>query len=200
MADQPDSEAGSRNGSASAERPSGAEMIPVGRIGRPHGVRGDLTLVPDHTGASLLGECLESGDGEPPRLFLEEGRQLPVTGMKAGSSGRFILSVEGVETREAASALTGSLLSLWRDETAEPASGWYPRDLLGLEVVDKEGRVLGRVEGILATGGVDVLEIEGDLGSWMLPAVEPLVAEVDREGGRVIVDPPEGLVPGTEEA
>lgn len=165
-------------------------MVEVGRIGRPHGIRGEVTFLPTEGAADMLASSVA--------LYLESGDVLRVVSMRRGSGDRLLLRLEGVESREQATSMTGRAVYVRREDLPEPEAGWYIGDLVGLEVLDSSGRRLGRVTGLLPTGGVEVLEIEGELGSWMLPATEPLVLDVDLDGGCMTVDPPEGLLPGTE--
>ena len=80
-----------------------------------------------------------------------------------------------------------------REELGEAGEGrllWV--DLEGLEVVTAAGEAVGRVTGLLETGAVDVLVVTGPRGEKLVP-LAPYV-EVDLAGGRVVVDPPPGLL------
>ncbi len=167
-------------------------LLEIGVLGRPHGVRGEVTLLLAGDAPKALVTSLD--------LYSENGEPLKVSSLREKSRSRFIVTLDGVSSREDAASLTGLKVLVKRAEIPRPTSGWYPRELVGLEVVDLADRVLGRVLGLLPTGGVDVLEIDGEMGPWMLPATRPLIVAVDLEEGRVMVDPPEGLLPGTEPA
>lgn len=164
----------------------------IGRIGRPHGVRGAVTLVPHNPDSELL--------LNPPPLHLDDGIPLPLRSCRPAPRGRWILEIEGALDREAAAALTGQGVFVRREDLPATEEGVYLVDLVGLEVEDRTGRPLGRVVGLIPTAGVDVLEIDGAVGAWMLPAADAFLVTVDPEGGRLVVDPPDGLVPGTEGA
>jgi 16S rRNA processing protein RimM len=165
-------------------------LVEIGRIGRPHGVRGAITFLPHNPDSELL--------LNPPDLYFDDRTPVPVAALRPAPRGRYVLEIEGVDDREAAAALTHRALFVLRSDLPEPEEGLYLVDLVGLSVEDPGGRPLGRITGLIATGGVDVLEIEGEGGPWMLPAADALIVEVDAEGGRLVVDPPDGLVPGTE--
>lgn len=72
-----------------------------------------------------------------------------------------------------------------------PEGEYYHYQLVGLDVVDLEGRSLGRLAEIIETGANDVYVIRGPLGETLLPAIADVVREVDPEGGRMVVQPPE---------
>ncbi len=173
-------------------------FLEVGRAGRPHGVRGEVTLVVGHRGAELLDALLDRKSGRPAGLLLDTDGKLPVLSFRRGPRGRYLLRVEGVDDRDKASALSGTPVLMKRSELSCSDLGASLSELLDFEVLDREGRLLGRVTGLLPTGGVDVLEIDGDLGHWMLPAAEALILKVDPSTHRLVVDPPEGLLPEGE--
>ena len=120
----------------------------------------------------------------PVRWRIEEARP----------QGRlWAVKVEGVSGRTAAEGLVGAEVLVPREELAEAGEGrllWV--DLEGLEVVTAAGEAVGRVTGLYETGAVDVLVVTGPRGEKLIP-LAPYV-EVDREGRRIVVDPPEGLL------
>jgi 16S rRNA processing protein RimM len=98
--------------------------------------------------------------------------------------------------RNEAQALAGSTLYV-DSETLPPLEEgvYYGFQLIGLRVATVGGEELGRIEDILETGAHDVIVVRGPRGEVLLPSVEQVVREVDLEQGRVIVDPPPGLLP-----
>ena len=117
----------------------------------------------------------------------------------AGPQGRiWWLRLEGVADRTSAEALVGH--DVWGRREAMGDAGQdlhYWADLEGLPVVTAAGEELGRVEELFVTGGVDVLVVRGPGGERLVP-LAPYVT-VDRERGRVVVDPPPGLLAADEE-
>jgi 16S rRNA processing protein RimM len=94
---------------------------------------------------------------------------------------------EGVETREQAQALKGLAVSVRRDALPVPEAGhYYLADLVGLEVVNEQGQVLGVVKRLFSNGAQDVMEVAGD-ATRLLPWVAAVVKEVDLAAGRIRV-------------
>jgi 16S rRNA processing protein RimM len=162
----------------------------VGRVGKPHGVRGEVTVDvrtddPDArfaTGSSLRTEPAERG---------------PLTVVSAHPrSGGLVLAFEGFESREAAETLRGTVLVVDSAELPEIAEAdeWYDHQLVGLAAVDVAGAALGEVADVVHAPASDLLVVrDADGREHLVPFVRELVPAVDVPGGRVVVDPPEGL-------
>jgi 16S rRNA processing protein RimM len=165
-------------------------QLVVGRVGRPHGVAGEV-VVEVHT-------------DDVDRRFAE-GAELATDPESAGPirvescrwhHGRLLLRIAGVADRTAAEALRGVALvadSATSAPLGDPDEFW-DHDLEGLEVLDRSGRRLGTVGGVLHLPGGDLLVVPGPDGAEALvPFVKAIVPVVDRAAGRIVVDPPEGL-------
>ena len=163
----------------------------VGRIGRPHGVRGEVTVEvrtddPDARfapGSSLRTEPAERGP-------------LTVAAVHPRSGG-LVLAFEGVGSREEAEALRGIVLVVDSAELPEieDADEWYDHQLVGLAAVDPAGAALGEVADVVHAPASDLLVVRDvDGREHLVPFVRELVPAVDVPGGRVVVDPPEGLL------
>jgi 16S rRNA processing protein RimM len=101
--------------------------------------------------------------------------------------------VEGVGDRTAAERWVGAEVLVERSELGEAGEGsHYWADLEGLPVVTAAGEAVGKVTGLYETGGVDVLVVAGEKGERLIP-LAPYV-EVDAAAGRIVIDPPEGLL------
>lgn len=146
----------------------------VGKTGRPHGVRGDIyiDLITDREERLAVGARLQAG-----------GRWLTVaTARRAGT--RWLVHFEDVPDRTAAEKLVN--LPLLAEPLPDTGDGLYVHDLIGAEVVDTSGAVLGTCTSVLANPAHDILEL--DTGGLV-----PVVFVVEASEGRVVVDPPEGL-------
>ena len=161
--------------------------IVAARVGRPHGLRGEVT-VQVHT-------------DEPGRRFVP-GAEFATDPVEAGPlrvrsvrvhQGIYLLGFEGHPDRTAAEALRGTRL-LVPDEDAGDDEAWREEELLGLAVVLPDGTPLGTVTALHLRPAQDLLEVDTGSGSVLVPFVEELVPEVDEENGRVVVDPPPGLL------
>ncbi|NVK18500.1 MAG: ribosome maturation factor RimM [Methylocystaceae bacterium] len=111
--------------------------------------------------------------------------------------GELIVKVAGVDSRDAAELLKGERLYVSR--TKLPDAGeeeFYHADLIGLTVKTTNGKTLGTVRAVFDFGAGDMLEILPKEGALiMVPFTKAVVPIVDIEKGRVVVDPPEGLLP-----
>jgi 16S rRNA processing protein RimM len=163
-------------------------MVKVGRIGRAHGLRGEVTLDQcSLTEAELEGisEFVWRGRrGETRSLVLRSVR--PV-------HARFLAAFEGCDDRDQAAALgQGELLAPSERLPDAGADQAYTFQLVGLEVRTEEGRVLGRVADVLHTGAHPIYVVRGER-EIMIPATPPFVSKVDLDSGTIVVSLPPGL-------
>lgn len=122
----------------------------------------------------------------------EPARRLTVAGSRSVRDRGLIVAFEGVETRQAAEALRGAVVTISASarRPLEPDEYW-PDELVGLLAVDRAGNVLGEVTGV-EFGGQDRLVVTTPGGTEVLvPFVDALVG--DPEEGRIPLTPPEGL-------
>ncbi len=160
----------------------------MGIVTGAHGVRG-LVRVKSFTAApeaiAAYGP-LEDERGAR-RLSLE---------LKSALRGVLIARVDGVDDRNAAEGLKGTRLYLSRARLPAPGEEeYYHADLVGLAVELRGGGVLGRVRAVHDFGAGDSLEVERPDGETLLvPFTEAVVPVVDIAGGRLVVDPPAGLL------
>jgi 16S rRNA processing protein RimM len=110
--------------------------------------------------------------------------------------GAVLAAVEGIEDRDAATALKGTKLYVRRSALPAPAEGeFYWDDLVGLRAELKGGTALGEVTAVHDYGGGPSLEVRREAGtSVMVPFTGRVVPVVDLEAGRLVIDPPEGLL------
>ncbi len=121
---------------------------------------------------------------------------LKVTGTQKGV---VLARIDGIGDRTAAEALKKTELFVERDQLPAPEEDeFYHSDLEGLQAVMVSGERIGKVVGVFDFGAGPVVEISGNV---MVPFTRAAVPEVDIEGGKVVIDPPEGLFdpPGKEE-
>lgn len=159
--------------------------IVVGRVGRPHGLKGWCRVwsftEPQH-------ELLEY-----PTLIARHGVRrstLKIADIQADARDRtLLLRFEGFDDRDAVQALGSAELLVRRAEMPAPAPGeYYWADLEGLEVRNRQGISLGTVDHLLQTGANDVLVLRGER-ERLIPFVQgQVVLEVDIAGGRMQVD------------
>jgi 16S rRNA processing protein RimM len=167
----------------------------VGRIGHAHGVKGEVSVEvrtddPDRRYAD--GSVLAT---DPP-----ERGPLTVTRVRA-HHGRLLVQFDGVDDRDTAETLRGTLLVVDAASAGDTEDGeWWDHDLVGLAAVTTDGRALGEVVDVVHVPGPPLLSIvDGDGREVLVPFVAAIVPEVDVAGGRLVVDPPPGLLDLTAE-
>jgi 16S rRNA processing protein RimM len=166
-------------------------LVVVGRIGRPHGIRGEVTV-------EVRTDTPELRFAPGSVLVTDPARLGPLTVAAARwHSGRLLLSVDGVHDRTGAEALRGLILSaeVPDDEVPEDPEEFFDHQLRGLAVVDTAGTAIGVVDDVVHLPGQDLLSVRRDGGREVLvPFVAELVPEIDVDAGRVVIDPPPGLL------
>jgi 16S rRNA processing protein RimM len=123
------------------------------------------------------------------------GRKFSLT-VVGKARGAVLAEVEGIGDRDAATALKGTKLYVRRSALPAPAEGeFYWDDLVGLRAELKGGTALGEVTAVHDYGGGPSLEVRREAGtSVMVPFTDRVVPVVDLEAGRLVIDPPEGLL------
>lgn len=167
------------------------DRILLARIGAPHGVRGDVRLF-------VFADDPDSLKRYKP-LTDETGKRVFKVKTLRPAKDHFVARMEGVDTREAAEALTNTGLYVTRDLLPEPEDedDFYHADLIGLAAVTTEGAAFGKVVAVHDFGAGDIIEVapeEGGKGgakTLMLPFTRAVVPTVDIKGGRIVVDPAE---------
>ncbi len=164
--------------------------VVVGRIGRPHGIRGEVTV--------------ESRTDEPDERFAP-GAVLLVDGPVATleverahwHAGRLLVQFAGVGDRNAAEALRGVLLEVERDDDHRPEDPdeYYDDQLVGCAVVLASGAEVGAVAEIVHLPAQDLLVVaRPGGGESLVPFVAAIVTSVDIDAHRIVIDPPAGLL------
>ena len=178
-------------------------LVVVGRIGRPHGVKGAATI--------------EVRTDEPDKRFAAGARLLTDSGLDltvasaTWHSGRLLVTFEGFEDRSAVEQLRNVLVSVDRpaDERPEDPEEFYDSDLEGCEVVvnggdsdgDPGGGVIGVVREVSHLSGQDLLVVvTPDEREVLVPFVSAFVPQIDVSAKRIVITPPEGLLePGDDD-
>ena len=153
-------------------------MLEVGVVVKPHGLRGEVAVDAITNRAELRfapGSVLSSDRGP-----LEVRSSRP-------HQGRWLITFEGVVDRNAAEGLLGVVLSA---EPLDEEGAFWVHELIGAEVVGVDGTRYGTVIAVEANPASDLLVLEGE-------RLVPLVFVVSQEDGRVVIDPPAGLLDQT---
>lgn len=169
------------------------KFIEIGKIFKPHGLKGDVKVYPSSPDLSLFEEFpfayLPPVGGERERLAIA----------KVKPCGKFaILHFKGVDSIEAAERLSGMELEVPEEQFPKlPEGEYYQFQLIGLEVATESGERLGTVRDIIETGSNDVYEVEGGKGgSFLLPAIKDVVRKVSLEEKKIIIRVMEGMLDG----
>jgi 16S rRNA processing protein RimM len=148
----------------------------MGRVAGSYGVRGWIKVEEPQ---EALAACRKWSIG---------GAEYPVEQVKK-HSGTLLAKLAGLESREAAGKLKGSKVYVRREAMPEPQSGhYYLADLVGLEVVNAEGVVLGTVKRWMYNGAQDVMEVGADGEVRLVPWVPEVVKRVDLPARRIHIE------------
>jgi 16S rRNA processing protein RimM len=167
-------------------------QIVVGRIRRPHGIRGEVSVevrTDEPERRFIVGGTLTTDPAERGPLTLTASRW---------HSGNLLLSFEEVPDRTAAEELRGTWLVMDSADlgpTGNPDE-FYDHELIGLTAVTKDGQTVGPVTDVRHFGQ-DLLVIKSAAaadGELLVPFVAAIVPEVDVAAGRLVLDPPPGLL------
>ena len=166
-----------------------SDRVLLGVVAAPHGVRGLVRI------KSFTDDPMKLAAYGP--LSDEAGKKNYRVEALSAARGAVLARIEGVADRTAAEALRG--LRLYVERNALPDAGereWYEADLVGLAAVGRDGKDWGKVVAFHDFGAGSVMEVSGGA---MLPFTDEAVPEIDVEGGKVVIDPPAGLLTGGKE-
>jgi 16S rRNA processing protein RimM len=165
------------------------ETILLGKVAATHGIKGQLRVVP-YSGETATLCSLQSIMLKGPKGEMDVFPVATVT----GHGRKVLLALKGFDNINQVQHLVGRELFAWRDQLPDlPPDEFYWFDLIGLTVGTTVGRVLGRLEEIIATGSNDVYVVRADGEEFLIPALADVVLMVDLENGVMTVDPPDGL-------
>lgn len=186
---------GGDGGSGGARTPEPRYLV-VGRVLRPHGIRGEvrveiITDYPERLDQHAY-FYLASPDlpGAVQRYAVEKLRQ---------HRDALLLKLGGCDDRNAADGLRGMLVQIPIEAAVPLEEGeYYDFQLIGMRVETESGEWLGQVVEVLATGANDVYVVRGPWGELLLPAVDDVVLELDVESKRMVVHLLPGMLVGDE--
>jgi 16S rRNA processing protein RimM len=166
-------------------------QLVVARIGRAHGIKGEVTVEvrTDEPELRLApGAVLATDPASAGPLTIETGRV---------HSGRLLLRFEGVRDRTAAEALRNTVLiaDVDPDELPEGEDEYYDHQLIDLDVVTEDGTEVGRITEVSHLPSQDLFVVERPDGTEvMIPFVEEIVTVIDLAEQKAVIDPPPGLI------
>jgi len=171
---------------------SASQYVPLGRVVKTHGLKGEVSVA---VAADLPFDLPEGLDVwfVPPPTTVRTGR---IEGVRPGPKGPLV-KVTGVDTIDAAYAICGTEMLAKRDDIPDE---WFedvdvPFDAHGMTVRDERRGHLGEVTETIITGANDVWVVHGPLGEVLLPVIDDVVLDIDEEAGEILVRLLPGLLP-----
>jgi len=162
------------------------EFLVIGRILTQRGIRGELKV-------QVMTDFPERF--EPGETVYLHGIPLKVESCRPYKH-HLLVKLHTVDTAEAAGKLRGYDLTIPRSELRPlPEGEYYTYQLIGLEILTTEGKLLGEISDIITTAGNDIYVVRGESGELLIPAIEDVVKSIDLEKRAVIIEAIEGLLP-----
>ncbi|HMO53330.1 MAG TPA: ribosome maturation factor RimM [Tepidiformaceae bacterium] len=160
----------------------------MGRVLRPHGLRGEVRVMAFSQTARNLQR------GRP--VFLDGVRRTVERARQDGE--QWIVQLAGLSNRNAVETYRGELLEAADSEVLrDDDESYFVHELIGLKVVTVEGEELGVVTEVLQPGGNDVYVVVGDRGEVLIPAVGEVIDRIDVSAGLIAITPLPGMVDET---
>ena len=170
--------------------PEWDRMVLVGRIARPHGIRGHVIVTPD---TDFVEDRFQTGATFWTRS--DRGNEVLTVNAARLQNGRPVIGFEGFEKIEAVERLAGLELRVPEDSLLPlDAGAYYVHDLVGCAVETISGEPVGEVKRVEGGAGASVLSVEGRRGEVLVPLAADICVEVDIGGRRIRINPPEGLL------
>ena len=168
--------------------PAAADLITVGRIVAPHGVRGEVRV-------RLETDFPERFEALRQAFLVQAGRveAIQITGRRPHRGG-MLMTLEGIDTLDAAARLRGAAIAVSRSEAVPLGPGrYYLFEIVGLRVRTVDGRSLGVVAEVLQGPANNVYVVRGDGGEILIPALRDVVRLIDLAANEMVVVVPSGL-------
>ena len=166
------------------------EMAVVGRVARPHGLRGDVVVNPE---TDFVADRFRPGATVWTRTAGRE-EELTIASARV-QNGRPVVSFEGLSSIEAVERLAGQELRV-PEESLQPLEPgrYYEHQLVGCAVETAEGAAVGTVARVESGAGGSRLVVQGARGEILVPLAVDICVEIDVVGRRIRIRPPEGLL------
>lgn len=174
--------------------PDAPKYLLLGEILRPHGVRGEMRLrvmtdYPERIADLDRVYLSDDANDVDPRPYAVEGMRM--------SNEYGLLKLKGIDDRNDAERLRQLFVMVDMEHAVPLEEGeFYLYQIIGAVVTTKDGVTLGPITDVLETGANDVYVVDSEqYGEVLIPVTEHTILETDIDGGRVVVDLPEGLLP-----
>ena len=161
-------------------------QLVVGRIGRAHGVLGEATIEVQTDDPDIR---FQVGN----KLTLDDGRELTIRSSRWHNQ-ILLLAFDGVGDRNQIEELRDQLISSDVDLGLLAPGEYHFQQLIGCEVFQQNGELIGTVDEILKSPGQDLLSVSRAAGRVLIPMVKQIIIEIDVLAKKIVVNPPEGLL------
>ena len=166
-------------------------MIPIGRLTKPHGLKGELVFLPYIEDLTLLPDLTEQWVHLRHRT--EPDQTCSIVSWRYLHK-RLLLSFHGYQTKEQADSLRNYEICVARQTFSSlPEGEYYWFDIEGLRVYDCNARLLGTITEIIHTGSNDVYVVRNRAQEFLIPALQSVVRSIDIAGGEMHLFPVQGL-------
>jgi 16S rRNA processing protein RimM len=169
----------------------GEDLIVIGRISRPHGLKGEIRIeyfnTEDPQFCSRYQIIFVQGDEGPPR---------PYRPIKIRPHKQFILAtLEGIQTKEEAEKLRGNVVLVDPAELSHlEEDEYYWHEIIGMRVFTEHGGGVGEVVDIFPTGSNDVYVVRQGEKEFLIPAIKDVIITIDKETRTMVIRPLQGLL------
>ena len=165
------------------------QFIPLGKLVATHGIAGWLKLKTNNPQSAAL------GSGRQIVLEIEGARSLQILESSKIHKGHLLVKLQGASDINFAKTWVGATLLVAEQDLDQPQPGeYYYYQAMGLEVFTTRGKRLGKVTRIWLKEGGDLYVVTDAAKEYLVPAVKEVVEKIDLAAGRMIINPPEGLL------
>ena len=166
------------------------DLIAYGKVVKPHGLSGEVKVLPfsgDSGSFSNFSTLYISKDkNNPEKLLISKSRN---------QKNLIIVKFHGIDTVDDAERLRG--LTAFIDSRELPGKEedeYYWFELIGLDVYDNKGKLIGKVNEIIDNTAQPVLVIKNNSDEYLVPMVDKFVEEIDLKNSKIVINPIEGLI------
>lgn len=176
----------SKNGSGGAPP---LPMVPLGEIVSTHGLDGWLKLNPFNPETTMLSHGVEvflERRGARTRFEIEHSKP---------HKRQLLVKLQNIDGIDAAEKLVGATLCVNENalDALEPGQ-YYHYQVVGFDVMHINGASIGKITSIMSTPGGELYRVKGAAKEHLIPAVKEFIEEVDFSAGKIIINPPDGLL------
>lgn len=158
-----------------------SELITVGQISKPHGVKGEVKILPLTDDVRRFRKL---------KYVIIDDKEVKIIWCKL-QTDRAILKLEGIEDMNTAERFRNKYIKIRKEDAVKlPKDSYFIRDLIGCTVVDTDDKIVGKISDVIKTGSNDVYWVKDENKKEVLiPAIGDVVLEVNIEEKRVIIKP-----------